>query len=825
MKNLLTTIAAVAMSFTTIQGAWASPSSEIKTPSELTLVSELPDGVQTKEFIKSGIQYYDNPWYGIYKSEFSYSPVDIARSGNEIYITAGKLEYETDCYLVGTVGDYDIVTFEFPQWVGRYTSDMGSYDSYLAVFELEPSDEVVEPGYLAGNFVVSETQAIQMQLNADGSLELLDDYSSLIIGNAYYDREYNDYGIPEGDPHWIFNESGEIIKDYKEFTQTPNSVPDGISFEDWECINGGISKTTVGVGMQEDKIYIKGLLESAPELVLIGNVEGDKATFATNQYMGAYNGSYVFFLAARIADRNYTAIPDVVFDIDLENKIMTTSRSLVFSTTPDRFDEITSYDAPSILIPSESGTAGMNLYPPKFREYYYNEDQKQATIILPKYDKDGYELNTAYIYYTFYIDGKPMEITNPPYSYVVSEGETITEIPYNADGYNLYNYGTDRVFMFFEEVQKSFAVQLIYRTEDFESKSEMIYAVGSPTPVLTPDYAGLEAGQTTVMTLGFSDKEITDEMMSGFKAEITDTNIAQIVNSNLENGSVSIEVKGIAAGETYLTAEIDGISTEAVIKVTQVEETLQISPETVEVKEDESAVLELSIKERDITEDMMESLSVEVADKEIAEYVESVLEEGKVNIKIKGLKEGDTKVVAGINGKSIEAAIKVTPAEITLQISPETVEVFENEVTVLELSIKEKDITEDMMESLSVEVADKEIAEYVESVLEGGKVNIEIKGLKAGETKVVANIKGKSIEATVTVKKEKSINEAAAENAILISEEEITANGCTIHVYSTAGNLILTGKDACNISALASGLYIIEAIDLNGNRECIKFIK
>jgi|GEM_PF-2263706 hypothetical protein len=124
MKNLLTTIAAVAMSFTTIQGAWASPSSEIKTPSELTLVSELPDGVQTKGFIKSGIQYYDNPWYGIYKSEFSYSPVDIARSGNEIYITAGKLEYETDCYLVGTVGDYDIVTFEFPQWVGRYTSDM-----------------------------------------------------------------------------------------------------------------------------------------------------------------------------------------------------------------------------------------------------------------------------------------------------------------------------------------------------------------------------------------------------------------------------------------------------------------------------------------------------------------------------------------------------------------------------------------------------------------------------------------------------------------------------------------------------------------------------
>ena len=61
MKNLLTTIAAVAMSFTTIQGAWASPSSEIKTPSELTLVSELPDGVQTKGFIKSGIQYYDNP--------------------------------------------------------------------------------------------------------------------------------------------------------------------------------------------------------------------------------------------------------------------------------------------------------------------------------------------------------------------------------------------------------------------------------------------------------------------------------------------------------------------------------------------------------------------------------------------------------------------------------------------------------------------------------------------------------------------------------------------------------------------------------------------
>lgn len=721
----------------------ATPRSEKTTPSDLQLVSSLPDGVQPKNFVKSGIRYFNNPWYGTHESEFSYSPVQVAKSADKVYISAGKLQYEKDCYLVGTIGDYGIVTFQFPQWVGSYTSGSvggtDTFNSYLAVFEYKPSDKEVEPGYLPGTFVESKTQTIQMRLTSDGELEVPEDFSSLMIGEAEWcTKEYNDQGllVTVDEPYWKWQESGEIVKKYKEFTQTPNTVPDGVSFEDWTCIDGGISKTTVGIGMHEDAIYVRGLLEEAPELVLIGSVEEDKVTFNTTQYMGVCDGKHAFFLAAKQAEENgipcYKTLPYLIFDFDRDNKEMTTNGSVVISSTPDRVDIIESYDNPSILISSESGTVGKNLYPPKIRTYKYGEDEKQVTIILPIYDKGGNELNKANCYYTFFIDGKPLEITNPPYRYAVSEGESITEIPYNADGDNLYAYGQDRVFFFFKDVNKSFAVQMIYKTDDFESKSDMVYAIGSPVPVLTPDNVELEVGKTTVLQLGFSDKKITDEMMEGFKAEIVDTKIAKIVNSELKDGSVSIEVEAIAPGETYLTADIDGENTMAGITVYQ--ETIQISPVAIEMKVGELAMLELSIKEKEITENMMENLKIEVADEKIVQCVESALENGKVNIKIKGLEEGETKVIIEINGKSVEAV--------------------------------------------------------------------------------------------VTVKKSSdSINTVSEENLIQISENEILANGYTIHVYSVSGILLSTGKDICDISTLSAGLYIVETIDLDGGRKIRKFTR
>lgn len=157
-----------------------------------------------------------------------------------------------------------------------------------------------------------------------------------------------------------------------------------------------------------------------------------------------------------------------------------------------------------------------------------------------------------------------------------------------------------------------------------------------------------------------------------------------------------------------------------------------------------------------------------------------------------------------------------TPSEVTIEA--------EKEVT-LHLQLAGEGITEDMIEGFTFEISDESVAEAGDMGIENGEIFIVIKGLKEGTANITAGIAGKQTQARITVNAAQSgIGSIEVETAgnISFNGNAVSAQGCTISVFSTTGTLVAAGSDTVSLTNVAGGIYIVTATDAKGHRSSLK---
>ena len=122
---------------------------------------------------------------------------------------------------------------------------------------------------------------------------------------------------------------GDFESVYEPLTETIVSVPESVKFEDFTC-KSSKGVILVKVGIDGDRIYILDLF-NAP---FVGTINGNKVTFASDQFMGI-NGNYYEFAATAnyeivVHDEGYSweetiynAVPSLEYVYDAENKTIT----------------------------------------------------------------------------------------------------------------------------------------------------------------------------------------------------------------------------------------------------------------------------------------------------------------------------------------------------------------------------------------------------------------------------------------------------------------------------------------------------------------------
>ena len=159
----------------------------------------------------------------------------------------------------------------------------------------------------------------------------------------------------------------------------------------------------------------------------------------------------------------------------------------------------------------------------------------------------------------------------------------------------------------------------------------------------------------------------------------------------------------------------------------------------------------------------------------------------------------------------------LTPADVTVKVNAETA---------VSLKLVGAEITEEMLEGFTCDLSDESVAEL--SNMEfgpEGDILLTVKGLKVGTSNLTCGINGKTAHAVVTVTEGNTTgieNAVAARNVLGFNGREVYAEGCMIHVFTTAGACVMSGNDLLTVDQLQGGIYIVTAVDAEGNRSSLK---
>ena len=273
------------------------------------IISEMPEG-EVKSYVRYGSSFFS--YYGyIYFDLQNGIPLDLvmASDGKTVYLKDPIANLQYGNWVKGTIEENQI---HLPLYQTLCETTDG-------VFGLVKSD-MVDNGDGSVTWIPDyEATEVIFTIEEDGTLKLQ--------GTEANETGYGSSllaAIDIATDKWTGFGDFETV--FVPLTDEIMSVPKSVEFEDFTCKDdNGVN--LVKVGIEGDRIYILDLF-TAP---LVGTIEGDKVTFATDQYLGLNRGYYEFATTANyeiiVHDDGYYweeviyhALPSLEYVYDAENK-------------------------------------------------------------------------------------------------------------------------------------------------------------------------------------------------------------------------------------------------------------------------------------------------------------------------------------------------------------------------------------------------------------------------------------------------------------------------------------------------------------------------
>lgn len=134
---------------------------------------------------------------------------------------------------------------------------------------------------------------------------------------------------------------------------------------------------------------------------------------------------------------------------------------------------------------------------------------------------------------------------------------------------------------------------------------------------------------------------------------------------------------------------------------------------------------------------------------------------------------------------------------------------------------------EELMNSFMCEFNEQLLEMTGNMIYDGKTLGIEFKALEEGTADFTVSILSGNAGCKVNVVKEVSSVDSIVSDTYnaVYARGVVIANGCEIAVYDIKGKLMMSGNDKIDTSDLSSGVYVATAIDKNGNKQAIKFVK
>lgn len=361
--------------------------------SDAAIIRFRPDGEQ-KAFMRNGYAYgYNgervyltsqggmqmNIVYGDNREVFMQEPVAYAEGGN---------------WVKGTISE-DGTKITIPLGQRTYHDNYENFDYATAVlrWNAEKDDYVIDESISEVTFTV------------DGDRITLDGCNAYTIYGLIYTDDYKWSGF--GDYHVV----------YEPAPVSTLTMPQDVEEEPWVLLYTNMYGTEMGqmvsVAFTDDRMYVRGIYDKDPDGVIVGSIDGNRVTFASDQYLGVGSGLYAFLDGGVIvpvfgtegALIDYDHADAATFILDREARRLTVeSEECCLFVNAGRGADLVSYmqpfGNPSFKYYVERASVPKD---PVFRylddTFYDTDGETECGVTISPFDTDGEYINVDNLYY------------------------------------------------------------------------------------------------------------------------------------------------------------------------------------------------------------------------------------------------------------------------------------------------------------------------------------------------------------------------------------------------------------------------------------------
>ncbi len=385
-----------------------------------------------------------------------------------LYFSNPYSEYPVENWFKATPADDGGFTVKGPQPIYQ---EWNEDDEPVTVY-LVPMTLVVDEKD-RGTFVAAEDMTMVFNKTDNGYVAA---DPEMLLGLAQYGELADLDGNPTGETGYAWLGFGD--KDIA-LTARPESngvtPPEDAEVQNWVW-NDTYESALVGVAVDGNDMYIRGLYRNLPDAWVKATIKGDKAVIPSGSYLGP-DFSLGFFSYIWGAKVEYSYDPEsdeekpvcvakdeAVFSYDADNKSLELIDSYVICSMPDIFHQHYIYDKVTVNFQNRNvdtpPAAPYDLAVIPWDEYMGGG---KMWFKLPNMDEDGNMLVVDNLYYNVYIDDEIYVFTPDDYFWLE---EDMVNVPYDLDNVDFYVMGPDHTAYFYFEIPENCGVQSVYINEE-----------------------------------------------------------------------------------------------------------------------------------------------------------------------------------------------------------------------------------------------------------------------------------------------------------------------------------------------------------------------
>ncbi len=308
-------------------------------------------------------------------------------------------------------------------------------------------------------------------------------------------------GVEEVDGAYNWPGQGDMGCTFYPFDEEPQVAPEGVELSDYvHSYNAYLSDLTfrmVPAGVADGSLYVK-LADIVPDGVVKATIDGDKATFANNQFLGldktystlAYLKTCLFY--KETDEWGWSTVysdelDEVVLDYDATANRFSTMEDVGFVVNAGKAAISAHENYPVSSFYQFSDNAATPASPVWVQYMPYTETEYYAWgyagFDIYTTDVDGNYILPDKLYYTCYLDDAPLVFSTETYPDLT---EDMVEVPYGYSNNDIVGGGYRTHYIYFHTGDfDRFGVQTIYKGGNDERRSPIVYygeQVGISTP-------------------------------------------------------------------------------------------------------------------------------------------------------------------------------------------------------------------------------------------------------------------------------------------------------------------------------------------------------